>query len=358
MRAVHIGWKVVAATCVLALAYWLLQGEFGPAAGPGAVTPDPTSPGTESEAEPSSGDLHFTETQVDLGVIKAETEYHYEFHNRGRREVRLLKVRPSCACAVTQPDKTVFLPGDKGRLGVAVKPRPDRIGRQTDAIDVEYRGATVQTVRLLLHYQARPDVITSEQLRLRAVSGQPARIEFTLVDYRDNPLRITRITTSTPELRARVVEEPSQYLPGWRYRLEASLVEREAAPGEYHEVVTLHTDDADRPRIPVEVIITRARRLRMAPTRLQLRSSPDSGAVVGKLFVDDTEGDLVEIVSVTPSDARLQCLFDPKPAPRVVIEVRLTGRKVAEESVPGHVLVTVKKPVRAALSVPVSWDQR
>src|SRR5262249_35927427 len=150
-----------------------------------------------------------------------------------------------------------------------------------------------------LRVQYRPDVLAPESLFLRSVGDREATGHIEVIDYRDAPLKITEIRTSTPKLIARLVETPNRYLPGWRYLMKISFSGSGLPPGEHSESIQISTADPEHPIITVKVVIRRANRYRVAPPTLRLqKESTDPDTYHGVIYLDDTEGEQVSIRSV------------------------------------------------------------
>ncbi|MCI0456780.1 MAG: DUF1573 domain-containing protein [Gemmataceae bacterium] len=188
---------------------------------------------------------------MDLGIIKEPTRHTFRFENRSSEPVRIIHIRSSCNCTTTEPEKKLLNPGESGRLTVSVNPRNEKVGKHVYVVDLEYQGTRPGQRRLSLRVQHRPDVTVPESLTIRSVAGRTTVADFALVDYRDRPLDIEGITTSSPDLRARVAERPTQYLPGWRYRIEIAFTSNNLPPSTRQETVLLRTTDPDHRTISV-----------------------------------------------------------------------------------------------------------
>lgn len=241
--------------CLLAAASGALFTCFSGGRKAGAVPPA-AAPSVPAEAD---GELVFAETDIDLGLVNAPVKHAIEFTNRSDRVVRIGKIVTSCNCTTTQPDKQALRPGEKGQVLLNIEPRVDHVSQSRHLITVEYEGAEPRQAHLQVHYLTRPDVIVPHEVEIRSTGAHDVAVSFTVVDFRDNPLKIAMISTSSPGLRARVAQEPSSYLPGREYRIEASYAANDRPPGEYAETILLHTDDPDRQTIPVRAAIHQVR---------------------------------------------------------------------------------------------------
>ncbi len=64
--------------------------------------------------------IRFKKEIHDFGKIKQgeKIKYYYEFTNEGKRDLIIRRVKASCGCTATEPDKTVIKPGESGKINV------------------------------------------------------------------------------------------------------------------------------------------------------------------------------------------------------------------------------------------------
>lgn len=82
-------------------------------------------------------DIQFSETAYDFGDIKSgdKVEHIFKVTNGGKTPLVLRKVKASCGCTASQPDKTNILPGETANISVTFDSR-GRNGRQNQSITV------------------------------------------------------------------------------------------------------------------------------------------------------------------------------------------------------------------------------
>lgn len=82
-------------------------------------------------------DIQFSETSFDFGDIKAgdKVQHTFKVTNNGKAPLVLRKVRSSCGCTASQPDKTNIIPGDSANISVTFDSK-GRSGRQNQSITV------------------------------------------------------------------------------------------------------------------------------------------------------------------------------------------------------------------------------
>lgn len=82
-------------------------------------------------------DIEFSETSFDFGTVKQgeELTHNFKIKNIGKSNLILRKVKASCGCTATQPDKEVVAPGEEASIKVTFNTR-GRSGRQNKSITV------------------------------------------------------------------------------------------------------------------------------------------------------------------------------------------------------------------------------
>lgn len=321
----------------------------------GSRLSNPQGSVTQILAEDTQHELFFAEREVDLGLIKSDVSYDFDYENRGPIPVLITETSPSCSCTVTRPPTQPIQVGEKGCIHLVVHMRPDRIGPQAYSIDVNYKGAEVRQTRLVVRVQFKPDVLVQEAVRAQAITGRLAKASFTLVDLRDAPLEITRISTTSPELNVKIAERPSVYLPGWRYTFNLEWTPQNPNSGTHSESITLYTTDAERPAIVIQAMLEQLRRLRVTPETLHFTGviPLQKGLRTGIILVSDRDGEPVEIDSVKCFHEGLQCKVHSHQNGGKKIELRLEQQLVSKNTDHIVIQVSVKKPVVEVIPVKV-----
>jgi hypothetical protein len=82
-------------------------------------------------------DIQFRETSFDFGEVKQgeKVEHTFRVSNEGKSPLVLRKVRTSCGCTASKPDKEVIQPGESANIPVSFNTR-GRNGRQNQSITV------------------------------------------------------------------------------------------------------------------------------------------------------------------------------------------------------------------------------
>jgi hypothetical protein len=351
-------WRAIsfAAMCLIlafAAGYfaWPSSTEVGVSATPAHLQDEQTS----RQRQPAEdGELSFENKVVNLGIIKSAVQHRFEYLNRSQRPVRILEIKPSCSCTVSAPDKATLKPGEKGQITVRIPVRSDQIGKHRYTIDMRWQASIEQTTQLVLLVQSRPDVLVPEEIRIRCTTGEQAKAYFTVVDFREDPLEITRTSTTTPDLQVSLVEKPSSYLPGWRYRFETVWGPSRRPAGNFSESILLSTTDPGRKTIGVKVSLEQTHRIRIAPENLHLKAEPaQSGIYNGRIFINDTAGQSVEIDSITTTDGGLQCQLERQKTASRVINITANRQRMKNAGGPHKIHVLLTSPVKEERSVTV-----
>lgn len=82
-------------------------------------------------------DIQFSETNFDFGNVKQgiTVEHIFKVTNKGKSDLILRKVRSSCGCTVSKPEKDVIKPGETVNIPVTFNTR-GRNGRQNQSVTV------------------------------------------------------------------------------------------------------------------------------------------------------------------------------------------------------------------------------
>jgi len=306
-----------------------------------------------SQARPDG--LNFAEPEVDLGVVKEKAQHVFRFENRSRSAVHILNVHSSCGCMAAALDRKSFLPGERGELAVTVHPRPDAIGPVRYTVDLVSAagGQGSRTIRLVLRGLYQPDLVIPREVTMRLVVGQRASAYMDLVDYRSKPLEIKEIVPSSKGLCAAIAEHPRAYLPGWRYRIAVTHAASSPVPGHHAEALTILTSDPERPKIVVAVAIDCVRRVRVVPDRVYMKPVPGSGLRESKAFIDDIEGQSLEVAGIVPSHQAFKCHFERTNPAAGVLRILFTNNTHPLPSEPQSIRLLLRRPLEEEVCVTV-----
>ena len=66
--------------------------------------------------------MKFEREGFDFGRVKKGEKIvtDFVFENRGGRELKIRKIKASCGCTATEPEKDVILPGEKSKIKITI----------------------------------------------------------------------------------------------------------------------------------------------------------------------------------------------------------------------------------------------
>lgn len=93
--------------------------------------------------------IKFEDTEYDFGTIKQKEKAStkYVFENTGKSDLIIRKIRASCGCTATKPEKSVIKPGEKSHIDVTFNSAGKR-GKQRKTITVITNDPKNSTTRL------------------------------------------------------------------------------------------------------------------------------------------------------------------------------------------------------------------
>lgn len=300
-------------------------------------------------AEPD-GELYCPEPHVDLGLVRTSASHSFTCENRGTSSVLIREVVPRCGCGIAQPEQCLLRPGEKTTVKVTVSSQIGRVEKVTNRVVVGYEvEGKRRDLMLALTSHNRPDLWLPERVELRAATGKPAAARVTLIDYRDSPLDIVALASSAQDVQARVVARPMSYDTGWKYTLEIKY-DASRKVGVYTESITVRTNDPQWPELHLPVDLRQARRIRIAPEVVRLRTVP-GGEATGQVYLEDVEGEGIDIESVMASHPAVHHAVRAEGPSRRILEVRLPQGKERPSAADLSVRVLIRKPCREELCV-------
>ncbi len=224
----------------------------------------------------------FSELKVDFGNVASgsDTRKQIEVKNIYKEQVRILNVGTTCGCTVANPSQKVLETGEIAYIEVVMNTvkfkRQKNSNVDVSLVFTDANGATTsKTVRVPISAYIRPDIVID-----------PGNVDFGSVDMGAGARRTARISYSgRSDWHVQGVDVNSDYL-------EASIVETQrsagfnsdsvinyelvvqvkpSAPvGVIRDKISLITDDAANPRVPVLVEAKVEPDIVVSPSTLQL----------------------------------------------------------------------------------------
>jgi len=135
----------------------------------------------------------------------------FRFRNTGDQPVVIRSVKTTCGCTVTQPDKTIYAPGESGLLPVTHKPKPGAGVRQYRIfVKTDESGGRLHTLLLRVTNSPRlsvlPRLVTWEQGEAREPKSLQVRLK------KDDPVKLTGVRADRDVLDVQIIDgaEPGQ----------------------------------------------------------------------------------------------------------------------------------------------------
>jgi len=228
----------------------------------------------------------FSQTSHDFRTVGrgATAEYHFEFTNPYKEDVRVASVSTSCGC--TTPTVTQKLIKSRETAAVIAKLNTDtHIGDKSAVITVIFDRPYYSEVQLNVRGHIRTDVVFS-----------PAEVNFgelTVGQSKQQDVVVTHTGRTNWEIRdvrshcvdLAVVLGPQERVPGGvRYRMRVST-RGELPAGDIRELLTLVTTDASFPTIDMAVTGRVRPSLEVSPAALSLGNLRPGETVEKRLVI-------------------------------------------------------------------------
>jgi hypothetical protein len=183
--------------------------------------------------------------------------------------------------------------------------RKQGAGRKLFFVDVEYEDPQLRTARVEVEAVNAPEVqVLPAQVTMTTYGDETARAQFCIIDYRETPLKVTDVKTTSPELQAMVVEHPHSFLSGWFHTVEILAKDGSTVDGISNETVSVLTSDHDHRQLDLPVEVVKRGCVRVAPMNLVLCPAPNEESVSGELVLCDVNFRDVIVESVECDSGR------------------------------------------------------
>lgn len=302
----------------------------------------------------AAAQVQFTATAVNLGELRsgARVAHAFEFVNRSQAPAELVEARPGCGCLRPKLVKLTFLPGERGAVPVDVNVRGQSAGPHTWKMSLRFRaGGREQDVTLEVSAKVVTEV-TVQPAALTLVSERPLTQEILITDLRAKPLALREFVTSSPRLRARLVQHQRDGLGHWVWRV--ALEVGDGWPeGSHGERLMIYTDDPDYREIEVPITLVRRPRPRItsSPERLGMELAAGQARLTRTVRLRDRDGAALAIEAATADHPALRCEVVDGAAQ---VRVTLDRAKMESADLESAVRVRLSGPVRETVVIPVT----
>jgi len=215
----------------------------------------------------AQGELKFKTDNHDFGTVEegVQATYKFEFTNVGKEPVIISNVQASCGCTTPSWTKEPVMPGKSGEITASYNSsgRPGAFNKTVTVTSNATNPSQVLTLKGVVNPKVVKAAPTEEQLKKsptgvlnksqhnfgKLEKGQSASHKFTLMNTGQSDLKIEQIQSacmcvshklSTPVVKA-----------GETAQLELKYTPRKATQGQADEVVTLVTNDLNKPNLTV-----------------------------------------------------------------------------------------------------------
>ncbi len=287
------GWWMAGCLMVLAGSAVGQQAPDSPAQEPPAA--EPATPGsTVLVGKPV---LTVTLTDTDLGTILDvdKTKFKIEFTNTGDGVLVINRVQPSCGCTAAKPNKTEYMPGEKGQIDGEFDPR----GKE---------GPQAKTITIFTNDPDHPSsVVTFKSVVEPLVKVEPKVLNFAKVDKTQGKSMFVTLTCGTPSFEATLATVSDD-------RFQASVIKTEE----------VEIGGKKMRRSTVEVKLAKGAKVGRGTSTIAVRTNESRADLMNVQVVADVTGEL----EVTPSPATLGNLPAGQP-----FEAKITLRTKSGKSI-------------------------
>ncbi len=167
--------------------------------------------------------------------------------NEGDEVLDIGGVRPGCACMSEQSDRSIA-PGESGQVTLRLE-TIGYSGPTKEAALIQWVDGPVAVTRVELGLTVQPvlEVLPRRLVRFRSAQGQSATESVEIRRHDKSPFKITRVEPSSAFIQAKVTAAAEA-----GYEMTITLGP-DAPSGMLRETVTLHTDLATVPTLPIKI---------------------------------------------------------------------------------------------------------
>ncbi len=295
--------------------------------------------------------LVFDEPDVDLGSARKKISHRFTYRNASAMPLTITNVRPSCRCAVSEPDRTTLQPEEYGSITLEADVSQKEPGAHRFLLFVDYEcGERKATATASLRLVFQPDLyITPRNFDINVTEGTRTIANVSVIDYRKEPLKILKVRPSSSAIEAKISESPSEYLPGWRYIIEATYTDPPAETRwQFSEQILIETSDSELSLMTVPIDVHRLQRLRVAPQAVTLQPGHPA-----EVILRDSLGQKV-VVEKCDTAGLVELSFTKEGDPTKRVLLSLPGGWVDPSKYPATIWIRVSKPCERRFPIRVS----
>jgi len=236
--------------------------------------------------------------KLDFGVIATGSEAVkvVTIENTTQYPVQISSISTGCRCAeVGQPGKTLLQPGEQTTLEVRMNTRSFK-GQRDTSLSIYFDAPQFAEVRIPISAYIRTDVVFEPGKvdfgKLDFLAGKTTTVRIAYAGRPDWKIKDVRITSK--ELTA-VLRETARAGGTVAYDLDMTLAP-ETKPGKIRDIVTLVTDDASNPYVPLIVEANIVPDITINNPSIAIRSLKPGQTTIVRLTVQGNKPFLIEDV--------------------------------------------------------------
>ena len=323
------------------------------------------APATTTTDRPA---LAFAEYVVDMGPYPIQPRpvvgARFQFTNRSDSEVRIERMDASCGCLSPQVQKKTWAAGETGDLDLRVSTVGQAPGPHEYTLRLEYKATTqteakptVVTLAFKVVFPDQKIVVRPRSLLFYQLGDQPIEQDVVVSDHRGQSLEIESIETQSPYVSARKVQETM--LEGGAKRFTIRIKVSGTVPtGDTRALVNLKTNDAEFPVVQVPLMIKGPKgpsRLAISakPELLILASEDDETELTGTLQLKGTDGNSINIRSVTADPPVIQAAYEQNGNNRITTISATVEQQHVTGFNRGMLTIETDEPNRGRMQVPI-----
>jgi hypothetical protein len=304
-------------------------------------------------------DLVFAEAALDLGTVRAGQVFEHRIPvvNNGTSAVEVCEVKAGCSCVQADVEPRGVPPGSKAHLVLRVNTLSAASGQHAWRVVVKYRtGADASEVAMIIRANVIQEIVV-EPPTIIVYADNATQHELSITDFRAKPLRILKLETTSPNLKASITDETTNQQGHVVRKIGLQLGEG-FTPGRHDETLTIHTDDPLYRQLQVQVSVVKRARQRWTalPAEVALIASASQPAPSRLVSIRDGQGQLVHIERVVADDPAVACQWSMGPTPAAAVKITVDKNKMLGD------LLATKVHIHLAggekLTIPVRCDAR
>lgn len=278
-------------------------------------------------AQVSWADSLIDTKRLDFGVIATGSEAVkvVTIHNTTQYPVHISSISTGCRCAEAgEPGTRLIQPGEKTSLEVKMNTRSFKQQRDT-SLSIYFDSPQFAEVRIPISAYIRTDVVFEPGKvdfgKLDFLAGKKTTVRIAYAGRQDWKIKDVKITSS--ELTA-VLRETARSGGTVTYDLEMSLAP-ETRPGRIRDIVTLVTDDASNPYVPLIVEANIVPDITISNPNIAIRSLKPGQTTTVRLTVQGNKPFLIEDVDCRKMNDCFEVKMSDKESKVQIVEMQFTA---------------------------------